>query len=435
MKPSRYTIAVQTKTGFGLVNLLSRTAMELDAQAYETFNEILTSPKTYATPSADLVAFISDLKQGLFLLDDDFDEAQHINSIVQEARLEHGDLGLVIAPTMGCNFNCHYCFESKEDISLSDGKERAILDFAASQIGDRESLSVQWFGGEPLEAHDTIVRLSRQFMELAQTHQIPYKSTLISNGYNLNSDLARQLAEVGVQLVQVTFDGARLQHDRVRKTKGGDGSFERIIENIKAAGEHMDISIRVHVAPYNASSVFELLEELSSADLPLARVSIYFAPLFDYKQDTDRASFRSDERRFLSSEEFAQLQTPLLQRAAVLGFRIGDPLTASWSICTAVRDGSYVIGPRGEITKCYMDAGDQSETLGSVEAGIGDRPRYDEWLDVKIPRDDECAECPVLPICLGGCTKQWRKGADKSVICSPLRYNAQEVFANYFDSH
>ena len=40
-----------------------------------------------------------------------------------------------------------------------------------------------------------------------------------------------------------------------------------------------------------------------------------------------------------------------------------------------------------------------------------------------MPRDEECAKCRFLPVCLGGCSKQWQEGADKSVICTPLRYN------------
>jgi uncharacterized protein len=85
-----------------------------------------------------------------------------------------------------------------------------------------------------------------------------------------------------------------------------------------------------------------------------------------------------------------------------------------------------VIDPRGNLLKCYKDVGQDAEAVGTLESGEADGPNLLKWMDIHIPRDDECRGCRFLPVCLGGCTKQWHEGAAKATICTPLKFNAEE---------
>ena len=78
--------------------------------------------------------------------------------------------------------------------------------------------------------------------------------------------------------------------------------------------------------------------------------------------------------------------------------------------------------------KCYKDVGIEQESFGTIGNQIIHHHNELKWMGIDIPRDNECKSCKFLPICLGGCTKQWQKNASKDVICTPLKYNYGKLF-------
>jgi uncharacterized protein len=174
---------------------------------------------------------------------------------------------------------------------------------------------------------------------------------------------------------------------------------------------------------------------------------IYFAALFNFRSHVrDEVStqlpilsastpFEADGKRFMNSHDFAQVQVKLLERSLKLGFDIPDFLDASYGICTAVRDNMFVVDADGNLTKCYADLGSTTESIGTLDRGPEMNSNLAKWMDVDIPRDDECRDCRFLPTCLGGCSKQWHEGASKDVICTPLRYNADQMIKLYFERY
>ena len=136
----------------------------------------------------------------------------------------------------------------------------------------------------------------------------------------------------------------------------------------------------------------------------------------------------------MTAEEFAHVQVSLAQRVHKLGFKLSNILDTSYGICTAVRENTLVIDSSGNLLKCYKDVGDKSQTIGTLDQGITPNNNLLKWMDIQIPRDKECQECKFLPICLGGCSKQWQENAPKEVICTPLRFNAEEMLKLYLQN-
>jgi uncharacterized protein len=436
MKASRYNLFVPDGEAVYAVNLLSRTAITLSPQAYEAYQEMACGEAEMPAPeeAPELHEFEQMLRTGLFLLDDDFDELAYIRYRVQQERFDTRQLGLVITPTMGCNFSCHYCFENKTDSFLSEEAQNRLIRLVASNLAGREHLSVQWFGGEPLQALPIIENLSRNFMRLAQTAGVAYAATVITNGYLMTEEVSQRLAELGVTTVQISLDGDKHLHDRTRFERPGAGSFEKILEHIRLASPHLSVKLRVHVAPFNVDSVRHLIDTLGQRQIAPHVAELYFAPLFNYRQAMPGQAYQSDGKRFMNSEQFAGTQIELLQRAAAWGFAAPDFLEVSYGICTAVRNNTLVVDADGNLMKCYKDVGVSEEATGSLSTGPQANRNLLKWMDIQIPRDDECRECRFLPICLGGCTKQWHEGASKGVICTPLKYNAEEMIRHYFTS-
>ena len=57
---------------------------------------------------------------------------------------------------------------------------------------------------------------------------------IITNGLLLTPEVVDRLLPFGLNGVKITLDGDRDTHNRMRPLRGGQGTFDRIIENIRA---------------------------------------------------------------------------------------------------------------------------------------------------------------------------------------------------------
>ena len=91
-----------------------------------------------------------------------------------------------------------------------------------------------------------------------------YLSADIStNAWFLTRDVFDKLISWGVRTYMITIDGVGEMHDRTRDLAGGQGTFDRIIENLKAvkeSDEEFDITIRVNFGRENMKEVSELIK-------------------------------------------------------------------------------------------------------------------------------------------------------------------------------
>ncbi|MCB6745862.1 radical SAM/SPASM domain-containing protein, partial [Anaerostipes hadrus] len=79
--------------------------------------------------------------------------------------------------------------------------------------------------------------LSHTFLSIAQENQIQYSADVVTNGYFLTKDAFEKLLSWNVRQFMVTIDGVGEMHDRTRHLAGGGGTFDQIIENLRAVKE------------------------------------------------------------------------------------------------------------------------------------------------------------------------------------------------------
>jgi uncharacterized protein len=422
VRPSYYNLYLDRGEQTRIVSLLTGTVVEIDqAPANELRAGIIPS-----LPEA----LYAELAASLMLVPDRFDERKFVLARTAQAREARDQLSLIVVPTLGCNLSCHYCFEAKRDETLSGSAMDDLGATVAASLKDYDCLHVQWFGGEPLQALPQISMLSDQLRNLCAIADKPYAAEIITNGVLMTSEVAQKLRSWGVESAQVTFDGGSRLHDKVRFGNRHALTFDKIVENMAAASQHLRIKVRVHVAPYNIDSVYELLDELAHR-LDAGKVdTLYFAPISNYSQSAEGHAFERDDRRFLSSADFAKVQSVLLEHAWKLGFRTPDPLGVAHGICAAASGSSIVINADGSLTKCYMDVGDRKQTLGDVSQFAEVMTQSNKWSEYAID-DDECLSCKFLTVCLGGCPKQKMEEAEKAMVCTPLKYNYEAVLREF----
>lgn len=172
-------------------------------------------------------------------------------------RFDKTFMSLTICPTSYCNFECTYCFEeNRPNVFMSDDTEGKLLKFV-EQYNSLKTLSVMWFGGEPLLNFKKIVSLTDKFLE----KDYVFSAGIITNGYLLNGNVIKQLNQLRINYVQITIDGLEETHNLRRPYKGKGNSFKTIIKNIDsfcAIRPEAILNIRVNIDKTNENEFGQL---------------------------------------------------------------------------------------------------------------------------------------------------------------------------------
>ena len=71
--------------------------------------------------------------------------------------------------------------------------------------------------------------------------------------------------------------------------------------------------------------------------------------------------------------------------------------------CVASKYFAFVIGPEGEIYKCWRMVGNKEQTLGYVRSGL-DMSMFSRYIvGADYTRDPKCLDCEFITLCGGGC--------------------------------
>ena len=124
-----------------------------------------------------------------------------------------------------------------------------------------------FFGGEPLlnlpVMYDLAERLCARHAARAASTQIV---SIITNGLLLTPEVVDRLLPFGLNGVKITLDGDRETHNRMRPLRGGQGTFDRIIENIRRVAGTVPVAIGGNFDEASVDSYPALLDFLREQD-------------------------------------------------------------------------------------------------------------------------------------------------------------------------
>ncbi len=347
---------------------------------------------------------IDIMRENGFLVDSELDEKKNVLFSHRLNRYSHNELSLTIAPTLDCNMSCKYCYEAKfsNKTIMTLETQASLLIFVEKYFNQYRPLdfTVSWYGGEPLLAIDAIKKLSRDFIDISNKHQVNYSASIITNGIKLDYATAETLNnDCKVQFAQITVDGIGNVHDNRRILKSKGKNFERIIENIHTAMKFFPISIRVNTDIENSIDLVNLIQYFEEKCTFNDNVSYYFAPI---EKATDACQIEIST--CFNKKEFADINLKLKklihEKYSYDAVKLFRPRNFS-SSCGATSLGYYVIDPEGYIYNCWDIIGVSSFRIGNVASGITENSKYLKWLMYEIP--EKCNECNLLPICNSGC--------------------------------
>lgn len=360
-----------------------------------------------------------------FLIPSNVREKDMLRSWHEQARTSNRSLSLTVIPTLACNFRCVYCYQEHRPATMKPEVERALVRFAGENLREGGTLSITWFGGEPLLRMDLIERLTADFVELCDRRKARYSSHIVTNGYLLNRSMAERLKACRVRHAQITLDGPPEIHDRRRPLSDGRGTFDAIMENMKAASPLLPVHLRINVDQTNRSAVPEIFERIARMGLT-GSLHPYLGRTYPYT-----GVCRDIAGDCIEDADFSLLELETTMQLIDRGFSVFRAPRAVGAYCMAERKNTYVVTPDGGLLKCWNEASDASAAVGSLvhpEKGTGSG-EPDRW-DRRDIFDLECADCLMLPICMGGCPYlYYRTGR---LHCHPWKAHPDESLAVYY---
>src|SRR5436305_12629522 len=140
-------------------------------------------------------------------------------------------------------------------------------------------LTVTFFGGEPLVNLPALYDLAERAWKSTQARGIELTIGIISNGLLLTEELVERLVPFGLNYVKLTLDGDRDNHNRMRPLRGGQGTFDRLIENIRNVAGRTNIAIGGNFDESSAESFSGLIDFLSQQEFADKLVNVNFKPI------------------------------------------------------------------------------------------------------------------------------------------------------------
>lgn len=361
------------------------------------------------------------LRENGFLVDN-FDEIAYLKYGNKLTTADTDMLSVLIAPTLACNFDCPYCFEHHGNGLMADNIQHQIVAFIekAIQVNHPKHLFVYWFGGEPLLGIHIIQSMAKEILELVSRYGLVYTSSMSTNGYLLTPENVAILEESGLTDIQVTIDGIGKTHDATRRLKNGSGSFDVIITNLKRIRSRIKFLIRCNLNKGNQNelpllrSLIDQIQEETGTEM-----HFYSAHMSVYEYNNENV----DQLELEASDYSALLKTHDMLSSTKKHF-------AKFVFCEAARKNSFCFDEKGLLYKCWNDIGNAAHSYGSVSDYLNGCLNYKtnhalEYLGDSFPDDDdECLNCKLLPLCMGGCIT--KRIFEKKKACIPIKYNIED---------
>ncbi len=148
--------------------------------------------------------------------------------------------------TNSCNLDCAHCYHSihlqDENFMGLDGAKNMLDDlvYTAERWSMIPQLSIS--GGEPFMRRDL-------FEILSHTKERGILTAILTNGTLITSEIANEIYNLGVKRIQISLDGKRETHNRIRRrTFAYNKALEGIIKATKAG---IDVTVSMTLMQSN----------------------------------------------------------------------------------------------------------------------------------------------------------------------------------------
>jgi len=409
-----------------LMNTLSDAQLVVSADVAALLDRVGTGDCHRTEDERD--AF-SVLAENGFIVEGREAERQALDDYLRDVKADASELHVTLLTTLQCNFACDYCFQGDHG-DYNERAERMSMETAA-RVGDwiereldrirPERLVLTFFGGEPLLNLPVMYYLAERLFDATLARSVRPVINIITNGLLLTEDVVDRMRPFGLNGVKITLDGDRDVHDRMRPLRGGQGTFDRIVENIRRVAGKCRIAVGGNFDESSVDSFPSLLEFLKSQDFADKLSKVFFKPIVrmepvsakgiipltpiaakDAFKGTCMTSVGSGAGKSCDSCNILDDKLTYLRAETKRhGFPTHDGVHNG--PCHVHKQHAHTIGPDGSLYACPGFTGQLAMSTGHID------DRRDSWRESALERFErlhpwkECGDCAFIPTCAGGC--------------------------------
>ena len=411
---------------------------------------------TAAAVPADVAAEIEQLRAaGLLYSEHDYSAYAHGSKVLKS---------LCLHVAHDCNLRCGYCFAGAGEYGGSRGimtakTACAAVDFLVRGSGGRDLLEIDFFGGEPLLAWDTVT--ATVDYARARYPDITFSFTITTNGLLLDDAKIDYINEHMYNVV-LSLDGRREVNDKTRPTKSGAGSYDvvvpKFIELVRRRTAHAAATAAA-TASDTATATAARNGNITARNKDYYVRATFTRDNLDFAQDVRHIydlGFRNISAEPCTGSTYGITEADVPQVLAeyetlyhwlkanpdALFFHFNIDLDLAHAPCIIRRLRGCGCGteyaavtPDGAVYPCHQYAGMAEYRLGDVWAGVGAGAGLAEYFaNTNVYSKAGCGECFAKYYCGGGCNALFKQtcGSENTptdVYCRLMRKRVELAIA------
>ncbi len=457
MQSSMFNVRVPLEDGHEvfLMNTFTDAQLIVSADVADLLERVDGQPHRWTDEERSALSTLAD---NGFIVDSHDADHRNLREFFHSVRESREQLRMTVLTTLQCNFACNYCIQgdhgdyNKHAAKMSLETAARVAEWAEGRLGElgAESYVLTFFGGEPLLNLPVVYYLAERMWNFCEPRGIRMLVNVITNGLLLTPEVVDRLGPCGLNGVKITLDGDRDAHNRMRPLRGGQGTFDKIVNNIRQVAGKCRVAIGGNFDVDTADSYPALLDFLKEQEFADQLSKVAFKPVIRERAQEAGPAPATRGSKFipLTSVSDAKPLNGACMTSAGTGVsssvRAGGPLlpggalaAASTSACDSCHvlddkmsflreetkkrgfptiDGvhmgpceihkrhAHTIGPDGSLYACPGFAGDAKQSTGHIDGREEAFRSHAAAQFEKLAAWKECRDCAFIPVCAGGCT-------------------------------
>ena len=383
---------------------------------------------------------IGTLSEHGFIVESRDADRDNLRAFFHEVRESTEQLRMTVLTTLQCNFACDYCIQGDHGDYNKNAAKMSLE--TAARVGDwaeqrlealrPESYVLTFFGGEPLLNLPVMYYLAERMWQACETRGVRMLVNIITNGLLLTPEIVDRLNAFGLNGIKITLDGDRDTHNKMRPLRGGQGTFDKIVHNVRQVAHKTRIAIGGNFDMETADSYPALLDFLKEQDFADKLSKVAFKPIIRERKEqpvavaspvkgskfialtavADKplggacmtsagaavsATSGCDSCHMLDDQmSFLREETKKRGFPTIDGVHMGP--------CEIHRSHAHTISPDGSLYACPGFAGDATQSVGHIDGRQEPARAHAASRFEALSAWQECRDCAFIPVCAGGCT-------------------------------
>lgn len=436
MQPSMFNLQAPVANGSEvfLMNTFTDAQLLVSSDVAGLLSRVSQGDATFSGEEREA---ISALRENGFIVESREHERTELKQYFNEMREDTETLRLTVLTTLQCNFACDYCFQgdhgdyNKFAKKMSLETAAQVVEWVEERIETLhpEKFVLTLFGGEPLLNLPVVYYLAEKCHAVCEEHGIPQHISIITNGLLMTPEVVDRLNPYGLQGIKITLDGDKDTHNKMRPLRGKQGTFDKILDNVRQVAHKVSISIGGNFDEESWESYPALLDFLKEQEWADTIAKVNFKPIIKAPEPEKPKGFipltvvgsdkplggtcmtsagagggKAKAASVCDSCHFIDEKLQFLrEETRKRGFPTPDGV--HMGPCEIHRKHAYTMGTEGELYACPGFTGDATQSVAHISG------KQESWheaanarFDVLSPLKEECGDCSYIPVCGGGCS-------------------------------